>query len=112
MRDRRGISDRVNTGDLRSLYERVSSRPPERGGPEEAEETSAPESREGEEESRESGRGPELMKATYYIREDQSDWLAEAAFRERKLKGGRGISDLVREAIDLLREVEDSRRGS
>jgi hypothetical protein len=111
MRDRRGISDRVNTGDLRSLYERVSSPPPERGGPQE-EETFAPEAQEREEERSESGGGRELMKATYYIREDQSDWLAEAAFRERKLKGGRGISDLVREAIDLLREVEDSRRGS
>lgn len=110
MRDRRGISDRVNTGDLRRLYERVSSRPPERGNPQEAEQTSVSEAREEGEETRESGRG--LMKATYYIREDQSDWLAEAAFRERKLKGGRGISDLVRDAIDLLREVEDSRRGS
>ncbi len=110
MRDRRGISDRVNTGDLRSLYERVSSPPQERGDSQE--EASAPEAREREEKKSESGGGRELMKATYYIREDQSDWLAEAAFRERKLKGSRGISDFVREAIDLLREVEDSRRGS
>lgn len=120
MADRRGISDRMSSGDLRSLYERTKSTAPP------AAPRSVPEERKGavpapaepaqpyspppisaairrpstEEE-------PRFAKATYYIREDQADWLAEMAFRERKLRGGRGISELVRQALDLLREVEE-----